>query len=526
MSAPTPSKPRLRKLLVKYYQENDPVILNQGFDINGLVNFTAEKGIDVVNNMLFKKYGKAIDPDEDTGTALQGFNRMSQAFNTSSTVIVKKEQEFRQKLYLYFQKHDPAFTTQARAQAFEKFVKFAMLNGLEKLSDKLRAKYNAPIAGIAVTAEQDQTDDSEQMDVDIDDAQFGNNGLNPFNLDVSRLRDDLAFFYTQNEDEEQLEVLDQLTDWACEIGVDALNKNLQQIYGQTLNEVLEENNRPIHFNKDKPAQESTVEEVRALPPEPVAEPVVEPVKQEAQVNHEIVEEVKIVQTALPFEEMSDEELLEELRLFYERHDPKNIENLSRVLQVARKMGRNKLNLQLKEIYEDTLQPLPRREVVQRRISNAIPEPQENVVVQPVAVERSVPDVPSNDITMPTKREMPTFGQGPPPPNPKFGAPQGSQDLMTSLDHAVRGAGGVSVENIETQLSKKKFEEDEEDEDLPLFVRMARAKKKRIEGGKAIMRDADGTVHEVNILIDVCKNYEVDPLEGVCKRCGFAKSDHI
>lgn len=472
-------KNRLRKLLFKFYQENDPLILQQGFDINGLVEFTMEKGVGVLNRMLKKKYNKVIDVNEDMGSAKQNFNRLSQGL-TASTYIIGKEQEYREKLHKFFQKHDQNMISAARQQQFEKFIKFAMLNGLDKLSEKLRQKY-----GEGVDASPGA--EVEQEAVQVDQNVFGNTGKNPFKLDVNRLRDDLEYFYTQMEDVEQLEVLDETTDWACEIGIEELDKNLEQLYGTSLNNFLESVGKELHKNFIEPKNEPALP-AREIPPTPDFDEGGE---------FEIVQEtIEVPAPVREFEEMSDEEILAELEQFYRTYDPENLENLEKVLELSRRIGRAALNNHLHQIYEDTLSPVPATitQVVEKRVKK-------------VGDARPLPPMPGDDVPPP----IPTFK--PPTDGPTFRPPSDGPTFRPPN-------GGFSP-----TPAVKELEVYEEEEDVPEFLKMWKGMNKRINDGKARVRDADGNVMEVNILIDVCKNYTLDPITGICKTCGFAKNDH-
>ena len=73
MAAGTPAPNELRQLILKFYSENDPGKLRMGLDVNGIVEWTSRNGMNALNTMLKKQFGKGIDPNQKLGTATQQF---------------------------------------------------------------------------------------------------------------------------------------------------------------------------------------------------------------------------------------------------------------------------------------------------------------------------------------------------------------------------------------------------------------------------------------------------------------------
>lgn len=529
---------KLRRMLLKFYQEHDPVVLQQGFDISGLVDYTMDNGLGSLNAMLLKKYGKEIDMEDEEEDARAAFNRMSVGL-TMSTQIMKKEHEYQEQLYRFFNKHDPQMVSPAREQQFEKFIKFAMLNGISKLSEKLKQKYGEGIEGSGKTAEM-------VNDFDANDAQFGNSGLNPFKLEVDRLRNDLQFFFTEMEDEQQLEMLDEMTDWACQIGVEEFDGKMYQMYGISLNDFLNSNNRANHKNHVKdsapknayPSEQNEYGEMKKGGEDEEMESYYEEVEEEYEVHNR------------GFESMTDNEIKAELTHFYNRHDPDNLEKLDQVLMLSRNLGRDGLNEKLNQIYGESLYSVPVKKIrtVKQKFYRAKPVPVAPVhSLTPVQQETGHWEQPPpqqeennyaadngyDNYNAPPPQQ--TYQENyqddqPPPPNTSFkpvgGVPEHhqKQNLAAELSAAVINRPKQTMKQV-APPQPKAWGYVEEEEELNEFQKMQKAMKERIINGKARVRDHNGEVMEVNILIDVCKNYRLDISAGICV-CGFAKNDHI
>lgn len=490
----TPPVPKLRKLIFKFYQENDPVILQQGFDVNGLVEFTVDNGIDALNTMLQRKYDRTIDVNEDTGSARQNFNRMSVGL-ALSTQIIAKEQEYRRKLFDFFSKHDPNMVSKARENQFEKFVKFAMLNGIPKLSEKLKKRYGEGLADSGDSGNQDMGGE-----FNADDQQFGQSGLNPFELDINRLKDDLEYFYTEMEDTEQLEVLDEMTDWACQIGIEEFDAKMDQIYGMSLNSFLKSKGMEGHENKVAEQQQPQQNGYDG-------DEATEYTYQEVEEEYEIGERT--------FEDMTDDEIKAELTEFYVYHDSDNLEKLDQVLQLCRNLGRDALNEKLVEIYGQPLTPIPIKQtrMVQKKVAKPKRPRAPVTPTYPPGLERQ------DDAESGWDAED----------DNQNGGYNAQNAAYIDQEYSQRNDG--YDDNAPPPMQDRQEEPSafgtygEPEKQVPEFLRKQRAMNKRIMEGKARVRDGRGNVVEVNILIDVCRNYRLEVTTGICV-CGFAKKDHI
>lgn len=325
-ATPTPEPNRLRALILQFYSANDPGKLKMGLDVNGMVEWTSRNGIDALNQMLLNQFNKVIDVNLKVGNKRDQFKRMSNAFTPNVYADIQaqsaaaaqkeknKEMTIRIKLQKFYMKNDPS-----KVQNMDKLVKFAMYHGEDKLNEKLQGKYGYGLESVST----DDVSDDEDLDDGNNIAQesVAENQLH-HSIDKGKVKKDLIKFLKSENDDEQLEVVDEMVDWASKIGMEEFNEKLEQMYGISLEDKLKDLERQRRIENagsvDRPRSEYSEIE------------------------------------ATPFAEMTDDDIREELIRFYSRHDMSIVERISDVIHVAKQLGREDLNGKLTEIYGENL----------------------------------------------------------------------------------------------------------------------------------------------------------------------------
>lgn len=162
MASPQIEKSRLRDLILAFYTKNDPMRLQDGIDINGMVNWTMEKGIGALNNMLQKSYGEVIDPNDNVDmNNAEHINRVSMAVSGRHVLDMHEMKKIKiaEELKRFYKKYDPS-----KLPAIFKLTEYALYKGENALNSKLRMKYGADLR----TFDQEIDDNSSASTIDID----------------------------------------------------------------------------------------------------------------------------------------------------------------------------------------------------------------------------------------------------------------------------------------------------------------------------------------------------------------------
>eukprot|EP00924_Labyrinthula_sp_SR-Ha-C_P013022 snap_masked-scaffold_12-processed-gene-6.18-mRNA-1 protein AED:1.00 eAED:1.00 QI:0/-1/0/0/-1/1/1/0/193 len=175
-----------------------------------------------------------------------------------------------------------------------------------------------------------------------------------------------------------------MCDLVEEKGRDTLSRYLFENYGQTLDDFIQE--KPFLDNFEKRGEDHLTESEEEL----------------VNLNSEDL------RFGTPFEELTDSELLLELREFYKLHDINHFltiqypEKQQQLLSLARAKGRYELNRALYNIYQAYITPLKH----ERAMNLSVAEPHSPNILADNKAKGSLPEVSnlSNTITDPIERD--------------------------------------------------------------------------------------------------------------------------
>jgi len=202
----------LEKQLTQFYWQYDPSMLSKG--IEHIVRFGHNKGLDMLNQKLYKKYGSdldkmATDPRPSTFTSHPTVSPQRSIGNESSDTLgnlstndlmqVELPSHIKPYLMNYYAKYDPS---KIRNKGVRTVYEWTKRNGLNALNKNLKKKYN------------------ESLDEFIDS--------------VNNLRKELIDFYTVTDKQRLMGGIDQILTWGMKNGRIALNVKLRNKYGYDL----------------------------------------------------------------------------------------------------------------------------------------------------------------------------------------------------------------------------------------------------------------------------------------------------
>eukprot|EP00924_Labyrinthula_sp_SR-Ha-C_P005364 augustus_masked-scaffold_1-processed-gene-29.65-mRNA-1 protein AED:1.00 eAED:1.00 QI:0/0/0/0/1/1/2/0/1262 len=374
---------RVRYCLQEALNKADPDLLSSpDYDFNAFVQYTLENGEEAAQKIFIERYDTLIDfslqPQADVD-----FKRGSQI--VFSAGYNEKERTIKLALAAFCEKHDPNISE----KVFRKLVKFALDNGVDTLNKKFLFKHYGE--GIEISFGNGETKNespiqkkSSQVIEIPEEIRHRNN----YYLDTTRLKHNLGSYFRENglsyKDTE--EELNNWVEWAnTEVGMEMLNKRFLGHFGLTLNQFLINKRVPIHINFEQKPSEPTFEDTDShafdFPDEEsIAETVLTTVFSESLPEGAIQDELhqfnglpSSVQTTGPpsyvghlaeieFEEMTDDEVIEELEKFYLEVDTKKLQEMDSVLYAARRFGRAKLNKYLFKIYGKCLDSNPKPQI--------------------------------------------------------------------------------------------------------------------------------------------------------------------
>lgn len=543
MATPPPNE--LRQLILKFYSENDPGKLRMGLDVNGIVEWTSRNGMNALNTMLKKQFGKGIDPQQKLGTATQQFMRMSTVLTPQAASVKVSQQAMKQnlqensakdqilyKLQVFYKEHDPS-----KLNDLDKLVTFAMYHGVRKLNSKLVSKY-----GVGIPEEDVQLPTNFRKEGGASPGSVPPKtpprrkppGLAPAASGESEeeLRADVIKYY-EKVDPEQLDALDAIMDWAMMIGRKELDEKLEQIYGISLDHVT----RPERVEareREESARYESEQQSRMGQPQ-VKQPPPQPPREGPDVRE--------------FSEMTNDEIRNQLILFYEKHDEATIEKIDQILALALKLGRAEMNEKLYDIYAESLDDV----VYQAYENGDLGEDEEEYYEDEGYGEyeeeggyNSGPYLSPEPTEKPKKKGFlgkiknaiggaPKAGkQGSfvdsrggsytsevPPQQPQRA--QGNSYYESSSGYGQNNYQGYQQDSYETgygqQGYQQSYEQDPAEAMKSSIAQMAQ---------KFKQRDKDDRFKKFEGGVDACDDYEIDMLGenmGACKNCGFPRMQH-
>mmetsp|Transcript_23145 Transcript_23145/g.28445 ORF Transcript_23145/g.28445 Transcript_23145/m.28445 type:complete len:470 (+) Transcript_23145:169-1578(+) len=227
----------LEKQLTQFYWKYDPSRLTRGID--DIIRFAHNKGMDILNQKLFKKYGATLDSmgadgeieepnlSSQTSNSFQNKQNSMGSFTNSSDSLgklgasdlmgkVELPNYIRPYLMNFYAKYEPS---KIRNGGVRTVYEWTERNGLPALNRQLKRKYNE--------------------------------SLDEFISSVNNLRTELISFYTQTDKQRLIGGIDEILNWGIKNGRAALNRKLRDKYGYDLNnfednDLLQDTNEPDH----------------------------------------------------------------------------------------------------------------------------------------------------------------------------------------------------------------------------------------------------------------------------------------
>jgi len=393
-----------------------------------------------------------------------------------------QEQKLRKALVSFYEKHDPS-----KIDNIHKLLRFAKYHGIEALNEKIESKY-----GVGVMQPKDRSsyrskpsiidDDSlnseEELEMALDAMDKQSHRLKLHDIDREQLRYDLIAFYKSENDSAQIEVVDNMIEWAARIGMDEFNEKLEQIYGISLEDKMKDLQR-----QNKVAQRRTYKD-----------------------------SVYSHTSEKKFENMTEEEITQELSLFFQKHDPSALHMIGERVKIAKRIGRADLNEKLESLYGETLDDVIHQQSRAVDTLSALESEIESETAESEATEEEL--VVTEDIPAGTGRKGSSkrvISVPPPPPSMTSGKNRkGTSPILPPLPP------GVVAFNRNSNLKEVTSE------------RTPPGLKNDVSSKKKTIPDKPHAVRGVsNPEVGPCNDYRLDMTGrtfGVCY-CGFTRHDH-